>query len=189
MSLNQPQMGDTTMQKKKAVLVTGGGAAGHDIAYQLRDAASVTLVDPKIYWEVPMAVPCLLVEPDAVQANGLIKINQFLRVVGHKTVFAVGDVTNLPEARLVIIAGLHVKSVVANIKTLLISSDDKAALKTYKPALPGNGMGKLMIVSLGRNAGLSSLPFGQFRASFIARKIKARDMLVGMMRKQIGLTV
>lgn len=54
---------------KRSVLVIGGGAAGHQIAYQLRDDANVTLVDPKTYWEVPMAVPRLLVEPDALKAR------------------------------------------------------------------------------------------------------------------------
>ena len=368
---------------QKSILVAGGGAAGHQIAYQLRDAAAVTLVDPKTYWEVPMAVPRLLVEPDAVSArirydsflgearhlqgkvtrlqdgsaevalsdgstrtigwdyaviasgsaymdplikaqavtetdrsaeisamnaklrrarsvvvagggpvgvetaaelretfpnvlvtlvhggdklldraphrfpgwaeralrssgvdivlndlvvdsepggqpvdgkvrtksgrvimadaivwaggvkpvtdfltkswphavqpDGQLKVDRYLRLEGHPAVFVAGDITNLPEARLAIIGGLHAKAVVANLKALVTSSDPASVkLKPYKPTLPGKGIGKLMIVTLGRNDGLTSLPFGQFRASFLARKIKARDMLVGMSRKAIG---
>lgn len=125
--------------------------------------------------------------PAAVQADGFLKTDAYLRLEGHPNVFVAGDVTNLPEARLAIIGGLHVKSVVANLKTL-VSADapETAKLKPYKPAPPGKGMGKMMIVTLGRKDGLSSLPFGQFRASFIARKIKSQDMLVGMMRKAVG---
>lgn len=126
--------------------------------------------------------------PDAVQENGLIKVDTYLRVVNHPTVFAVGDVTNLPENRLAIVAGLHVKSVVGNLKRLILAeAPSQTKLKPYKPALPGKGAGKLMIVSLGRSDGLTSLPFGQFRASFLARKIKSQDMLVGMSRKAVGL--
>ncbi|MCI4184662.1 FAD-dependent oxidoreductase [Dickeya dianthicola] len=126
--------------------------------------------------------------PDVMQPDGLIRVDQYLRVVGHPAIFAVGDITNLPENRLAIVAGLHVKSVVANLKRLIDAPAlSQVSLKPYKPAVPGKGMGKLMIVSLGRLDGLSSLPFGQFRASFFARKIKSHDMLVGMSRKAVGL--
>jgi NADH dehydrogenase FAD-containing subunit len=66
---------------KKSVLVIGGGAAGHQIAYQLRDLADVTLVDPKTYWEVPMAVPRLLVEPDSLAAR--MRYDSFLGAANH----------------------------------------------------------------------------------------------------------
>ena len=89
--------------------------------------------------------------------------------------FVAGDVTNLPEGRLAIISGLHAKSIVANLKNLLASpSPDAVKLKPYKPALPGRGMGRMMVVTLGREEGLTSLPFGQFRASFMARTIKSQ---------------
>ncbi|ATZ95222.1 NAD(P)/FAD-dependent oxidoreductase [Dickeya fangzhongdai] len=126
--------------------------------------------------------------PEAVQRNGLINVDHYLRVEGHDRVFAAGDITNLPENRLAIIAGLHAKSIVANIKLLIAANQpSEARLKPYKPVQPGKGMGKVMVVTLGRNDGLTSLPFGQFRAPFFARKIKARDMLVGMSRKAVGL--
>jgi NADH dehydrogenase FAD-containing subunit len=126
--------------------------------------------------------------PESVQANGLLKVDSFLRLAGHPHVFVAGDVTNLPEARLAIIGGLHVKSIVSNLSKLLASATPESVkLKPYKPAIPGKGMGKMMVLTLGRDDGLTSLPFGQFRASFIARKFKSRDMLVGMYRKAIGL--
>jgi siroheme synthase (precorrin-2 oxidase/ferrochelatase) len=61
-------IGSYNMQKK-SVLVIGGGAAGHRIAYRLRDAANITLVGPKTHGEVSMAVPRLLVEPDGLAAR------------------------------------------------------------------------------------------------------------------------
>jgi len=128
--------------------------------------------------------------PASVQPDGLLRVDPFLRLQDHPRVFVAGDVTNLPEGRLAIISGLHAKSIVANLKKLLASPAPEAAkLRPYKPALPGRGMGKMMVLTLGRRDGLTSLPFGQFRASFMARKIKSRDMLVGMSRKAVGLTL
>ena len=128
--------------------------------------------------------------PAAVQQDGQLKVDPYLRLEGHPTVFVAGDITNLPEARLAIICGLHAKSVVSNLKALVAAADPAAVkLKPYKPAPPGKGMSKMMIVTLGRKDGLTSLPFGQFRAAFLARKIKARDMLVGTSRKAVGQAI
>jgi NADH dehydrogenase FAD-containing subunit len=126
--------------------------------------------------------------PAAVQSDGMLRVDRYLRLEGHQNVFVAGDVTNLPEGRLAIISGLHAKSIAANLKAIVTAKVPALVkLRPYKPALPGKGMGKLMVVSLGRNDGLTSLPFGQFRAKFLARRIKSRDMLVGMSRKAVGL--
>jgi NADH dehydrogenase FAD-containing subunit len=74
-------MKEQCVMTKKNVLVIGGGAAGHQIAYQLRDTANVTLVDPKTYWEVPMALPRLLVEPDGLPAR--MRYDSFLGAATH----------------------------------------------------------------------------------------------------------
>ena len=67
------------MKKKMAVI--GGSAAGHEIAYKMREAMDVTLIDPKTYWEVPMALLRLLVQPDALPARMVFK--DFLPGVRH----------------------------------------------------------------------------------------------------------
>ncbi|MBA5638682.1 hypothetical protein H3H37_16600 [Duganella sp. LX20W] len=66
---------------KKKLVVIGGGSAGHKIAYLLQDTLDVTLVDPKTYFEVPMALPRLLVEPNALSAQ--IRYQDFLPGVRH----------------------------------------------------------------------------------------------------------
>lgn len=158
---------------------------------QVRTTGGRTIEADVVIWAAgtkPSTEYVLASWPASVQADGLLKVDAYLRLEGHPNVFVAGDVTNLPEGRLAIIGGLHAKSVVANLKKLLVSpSPETVKLKPYKPSVPGKGMGKLMILSLGRDDGLSSLPFGQFRASFMARKIKSRDMLVGMSRKSLGL--
>jgi apoptosis-inducing factor 2 len=123
---------------------------------------------------------------DAVEADGRLKTDEYLRLQGRPNVFVAGDVTNLPERRVAIIAGQHAAAVAKNLKSLARS--DQAKLVPYKPQPPGKGMGRLMVVTLGRQGGLTSLPFGQFRADFLARNIKSKDMLVGRVRKGVGLT-
>src|SRR5882757_8191026 len=51
------------------LVVIGGGMAGHLIAHSMQSAMNVTLVDPKTYIEVPMALPRLLVEPEGLPAR------------------------------------------------------------------------------------------------------------------------
>ncbi|BCM24313.1 NAD(P)/FAD-dependent oxidoreductase [Methyloradius palustris] len=126
--------------------------------------------------------------PELVEANGLIKTDSYLRLEQHPNIFVAGDVTNLPEGRLAITASFHVVSIVENLKALASKSFAKdTKLKPYAPKVPGKGLGKLMILTLGRNDGLSSLPFGQLRFSFIARNMKSQNMFVGKYRKDLGL--
>ncbi len=65
--------------EQKRVVVVGGGIAGHQVAFSLQVAAAVTLVDPKDFFEVPMAAPRLLVDPDSLPA--LIPYREFLTKV------------------------------------------------------------------------------------------------------------
>lgn len=122
--------------------------------------------------------------PQLVEQNGQLKVDRFLKLQGHPNIFVAGDVANLPEGRLAIVASFHAASIVSNLKSILKGRE----LKPYQPKIPGKGLGKLMLVTLGRKDGLTSLPFGQFRASFLARNIKAKDMLVGKFRKALSLS-
>jgi len=127
--------------------------------------------------------------PEVVQANGLLMTDEFLRLKDHPNIFVSGDVTNLPEGRLVITVSFHVPSIVANLKTMAAAGPGTSVkLKPYAPKRPGKGLGKLMVVTLGRRDGLTSLPFGQFRLPFIARKMKSENMFVAKYRQMVGLT-
>lgn len=72
--------------------------------------------------------------PNCVEENGLLKTDPILRLKGHPNIFVAGDITNLPEGRLIITASFHTPSIVANLKTL--DADASATLKPYKSALP-----------------------------------------------------
>ncbi len=64
------------------MVVVGGGLAGHRIAWALQGEAEVTLIDPKDYFEVPMAAPRMLVEP-ARSDDAILPFAEFLPRVRH----------------------------------------------------------------------------------------------------------
>jgi NADH dehydrogenase FAD-containing subunit len=63
-------------------------------------------------------------------ATGHLEVTPDLRVAGHPTVFAVGDVTALPELKLARAANAHAEVAAANIRTLIEGGTD---LRTYHP--------------------------------------------------------
>jgi apoptosis-inducing factor 2 len=66
MSESQANMDSSSARR---LVIIGGGMAGHLIAHAMQSSMKVTLIDPKTYVEVPMAVPRLLVEPEALPAR------------------------------------------------------------------------------------------------------------------------
>ncbi len=65
------------MASDRRIVIVGGGLAGHRIAFALQHEARVTLIDPKEFFEIPMAVPRLLVQPGRAE-EALLPYSQFL---------------------------------------------------------------------------------------------------------------
>lgn len=120
--------------------------------------------------------------PDAIDPRGLIKVTGDLRVVGQSRIFAVGDITNLPEKGALWVQ-YHAKVAIKNLMRL-IASDHASALAHYKRPLPPT----TMLVTLGPHNGVMDLPFGKFRWGWLSRKLKGEHMLVPGYRKGVGLT-
>ena len=113
-----------------------------------------------------------------------IDVDQHLRVRGTANVFAVGDVTSLPEPKMGIWAGKHAAVVIENLRRLLRAAPGSAvSLKSYRPATGS----QTMLVTLGRRHGTGHLPFGDFTNSWFARQVKSRDMFIGRYREGVGL--
>lgn len=119
--------------------------------------------------------------PEAVDPRGLIRVSTDLRMIGHPRMFAVGDITDLPDKG-AMWAKYHAKVAIKNLKRL-IASPQTSALAHYKRPMPPT----TMLVTLGRNNGVMDLPFGKFRWGWLARKLKGQHMLVPGFRKAIGL--
>ncbi len=86
--------------QKKTIVIAGGGVAGHRIAFALQRQANVVLVDPKEYFEVPMAAPRMLVEPGRAR-HALLRYAEFLPGVRHVR----GRITEVHEDRVATDAG------------------------------------------------------------------------------------
>lgn len=71
---------------------------------------------------------------DTRLATGYLAVTPELRLPGQDRVFAIGDLTALPEAKMAKAAGQHAEIVAANIRMLISGG---AELTTYQPAAPG----------------------------------------------------
>lgn len=117
----------------------------------------------------------------AISESGRVRVRDTLQVHGHDTAFAVGDITDLNERKLAMYAAKHAKVVAANLRALAAGATPSA---TYRPATGD----QTMLVTLGPNAGVGHLPLGPFKQGWLARWLKAGDMMVGKYRRRIGLS-
>ncbi len=85
------------MKVKPKIVIVGGGMAGHKIAHALQDLAEITLVDPKDFFEIPMAAPRLLVAPGSLPA--IIPYRAFLSRVSSCSRLAKGGSRSLDTCR------------------------------------------------------------------------------------------
>ncbi|GAB3297148.1 NAD(P)/FAD-dependent oxidoreductase [Parasphingorhabdus pacifica] len=82
-------------------------------------------------------------------ANGQLDLTAELRLPGHEHIFAIGDVTAVPEAKMAKAAELHAGVVATNIRSLIQQGGE---LATYEPAPPG------ISLPLGTAGGVSYAP-------------------------------
>jgi apoptosis-inducing factor 2 len=108
---------------------------------------------------------------EARLANGHLEVTPELRLAGQETIFAIGDLTAIPEAKRGGSAGRHAGVVASNIRALIEHSDELVA---YQPAPP------VILLPLGPTGGVSQLP-GQedFAGPEMTAQIKGQDMFVG----------
>jgi len=120
--------------------------------------------------------------PEVLDTNRRIMVTPELMVVGQQRLFAIGDVTNLPENKMATHTKGHVKIVETNIRRLLQESPSEL-MASYVPQT-GN---PLMAVTLGSRTGVSHVPLlGVVRSAWLNRKVKAERMLVPKCRKAVG---
>jgi NADH dehydrogenase FAD-containing subunit len=104
-------------------------------------------------------------------ANGHLEVTPELRLLGQKTVFAIGDITAIPEAKRGGSASRHAQVAAANIRALI---EDRDELTIYQPAPP------LILLPLGPKGGVSQLPgHDGFLGPEMTSQMKGNDMFVG----------
>ncbi|KAK8954489.1 hypothetical protein KSP39_PZI001675 [Platanthera zijinensis] len=115
----------------------------------------------------------------SLDKKGQLMVDEKLRVKGHSNIFAIGDITDVPEVKQGFLAQKHVSVVAKNLKLLIDGAAEKK-FATYKAS------SDMALVSLGRKEGVAQLPFGTFFGC-LPGMIKSKDLFVGKTRKTLGL--
>ncbi|XP_047332577.1 apoptosis-inducing factor homolog B-like [Impatiens glandulifera] len=116
---------------------------------------------------------------NSLDINGRLMVDAHLRVKGHKNVFGVGDITDVPEIKQGYLAQRHAKLAVKNL-LLLIKGRGEMKMAVYRPSWP------LAIVSLGRKDAVGQF-FCLALSGFVPSMMKSRGLFVANMRKLLGI--
>uniref|UniRef100_M8C8K3 FAD/NAD(P)-binding domain-containing protein n=1 Tax=Aegilops tauschii TaxID=37682 RepID=M8C8K3_AEGTA len=103
-----------------------------------------------------------------------------LRVGRLKNVFAIGDITDVPEAKQGYLAQRHAMVVSRNLRLLLRSAGPEHKLHRYKASKAA------ITVTLGRRDAVSELPFMSL-IGHIPGVVKPRDLYVSRTRRMMGI--
>ncbi|KAK4359888.1 hypothetical protein RND71_022117 [Anisodus tanguticus] len=117
---------------------------------------------------------------DSLDSRGRIMVDSNLRIKGHSNIFAIGDITDVPELKQGYLAQEHTKVAAKNITSLIKGVEDHHKLAVYKPATKA-----LALVSLGRK-GVAQFPCLSI-VGCVPGMIKSGDLFVGKTRKGLGL--
>lgn len=116
---------------------------------------------------------------DSLDNRGRLMVDEQLRVKGHNNVFAIGDITDIPELKQGYLAQRHAEVTVKNLK-LLMTGGRESKMATYKPG------SAIALVSLGRKEAVAQFPLITV-IGCVPGMIKSGDLFVGKTRKQLGL--
>ncbi|PQQ13271.1 apoptosis-inducing factor homolog B [Prunus yedoensis var. nudiflora] len=116
---------------------------------------------------------------NSMDVNGRLMVDENLRVKGRKNIFAIGDITNIPEIKQGYLAQKQALVAAKNLK-LLLEGAKESKLATYEPH------SVMALVSLGRKHGVAQFPLTTISGR-IPGLIKSKDLFVGKTRKQLGL--
>ncbi|KAJ8526341.1 hypothetical protein K7X08_028818 [Anisodus acutangulus] len=118
---------------------------------------------------------------DNLDSRGRLMVDSNLRIKGHSNIFAIGDITDIPELKQGYLAQEHAKVAAKNIMLLIKGVENDHKFAVYKPATKA-----LALVSLGRKEGVAQFPCLSI-AGRIPGMIKSGDLFVGKTRKGLGL--
>jgi len=114
----------------------------------------------------------------ARQDDGHLRVTGQLQLQGHPAVFAIGDITAIPEAKRAQAALAHAQVAAANIASLISGSPD---LASYSPQPPG------ISVPLGPAGGASYAPRTGIVHAETTAQIKGADLMIPAFRQLLGL--
>ena len=114
----------------------------------------------------------------ARQAGGQVEVTPALRLPGQRHVFAIGDITAVPEAKMAKYAGEHAEVAAANIRALITGGGE---LTHYEPSAPG------IALPLGPAGGASYAEGMGFFGPAETAEMKGADLFVDRFAELLGL--
>jgi NADH dehydrogenase FAD-containing subunit len=114
----------------------------------------------------------------ALRPDGTVAVTPTLQLPGHPTVFAIGDVTALPEMKQARAAQRHAEVAAANIRSLIAGGD---VVATYEPAPDA------IVLPLGPKGGVTYAPEAGVLGPDVTADIKSRDLFVDVYREMFGV--
>jgi NADH dehydrogenase FAD-containing subunit len=114
----------------------------------------------------------------ARRGDGHLEVTAELRLPGQERVFAIGDITAIPEAKMAKAAGLHAEVVAANIRTLI---EGGGPLTAYEPGPPS------IALPLGPKGGASYVPGKGVLDAETTSQVKGTDLRVDSYVELFGL--
>lgn len=165
-SLSEAPVSEPGQAKTFTAALTSGGEVTADLWFQCFGGAPHTA-----YLDGDLA---LARNPQ----HGRVDVTAELRVAGQQRVFALGDITSLPEAKLAKFAGDHAEVIVANIRTLI---EGEGELRTYTPA------GPMIALPLGPTGGASYADGMGMLDAATTSKIKGSHLMVANYEELFGL--
>jgi NADH dehydrogenase FAD-containing subunit len=114
----------------------------------------------------------------ALRPDGTVAVTPELRLPGHRSVFAIGDMTAVPEMKQARAAQRHAEVVAANIRSLIAGRD---ATAVYEPAADA------IVLPLGPKGGVSYAPEAGLLGPETTADLKSRDLFVDVYRTMFGV--
>ncbi|OWM73624.1 apoptosis-inducing factor 2-like [Punica granatum] len=116
---------------------------------------------------------------DNLDQEGMLIVDQHMRVKGRDNMFAIGDITNVREIKQGYLAQKHALVAAKNLK-LLMEGGTESKMAVYEPRSAKT------IVSLGRRDAVAQFSYTTI-IGLVPGLIKSRDLFVGKTRKLMGL--
>lgn len=177
-----PQIAEMGIDLQLGTLVDGLKKTDAPFVGAIR--AGTTSYDADLVFPVFGARPVLPpIENPAIASSGRLEVDPWMRPLGHKAVFALGDAAENGDPMTIVAIRRQVPWLVKLIRKMV---DGKAVegLPAYKPATK-----PLLLVPLGHEMGATILPVsrsGWLAGPWLTQRIKCRDLFLTDTRKELG---
>uniref|UniRef100_A0A803MVI5 FAD/NAD(P)-binding domain-containing protein n=1 Tax=Chenopodium quinoa TaxID=63459 RepID=A0A803MVI5_CHEQI len=172
------------IKSSSSIMIIGGGPSGVELAegvYQTSGGETI-VADQYFSCTGSQSGSSWLKDTilmDNLDMKGKLVVDKHLRVEGHRSIFAIGDITNLPELKQGYLAMRHAELTAKNLR-LLLGGGSEEKMTVYKPGRP------IAFVSLGKKDAVAEIN-GFTMSGCFPGLIKSGDLFVGKTRKTYGL--